>query len=238
MSSLEVDRSTDSSHALRLSAGIFLHDIVVLVLVATALLVAVGTTAARAPAYAYDAPPVARVGVHESGAAVASPGLFSDVRERFGSSPAAAQGACTTSFHAVVATEAASGEMGMLTEAESSGLQASLDPNKLSHLFDKAQHGFDPLVEQFGSREAVVEEMYRGLQGIVPEAGRFTVTRVIGGQSVVIDGAVVNGVPRIGTRTSHDERAQKQSLAASLRPNPSRSVPGHGGRRRGLGRTS
>lgn len=89
--------------------------------------------------------------------------------------------------------------MGMLTEAESSGLQASLDPNKLNHLFDKAQHGFDPLVEQFGSREAVVEEMYRGLQGLVPETGRFTVTRIIGGQSVLIDGAVVNGVPRIGT---------------------------------------
>ena len=108
MSPLEVDRSTDSSQSLRLSAGTFLQDIVVLVLVATALLVAVGTTAARAPAYAYDAPPVARVGVHEFGAVVASPGLFSDVREGSGSSPAAAQGASTTPISRSVATEAAS----------------------------------------------------------------------------------------------------------------------------------
>jgi len=98
-----------------------------------------------------------------------------------------------------VATEAAGGEAGLFTEAESSGLQASLDPNKLSHIFGKAQHGLDQLVEHYGSQEAVVEQMYRGLQGVIPETGRFTVTRIIGGQSVVIDGAVVNGVPRIGT---------------------------------------
>lgn len=47
--------------------------------------------------------------------------------------------------------------------------------------------------------EALRDDGYRGLQGRVPETGRFTVTRTIGGQSVLIDGAVVNGVPRIGT---------------------------------------
>jgi hypothetical protein len=86
-----------------------------------------------------------------------------------------------------------------LTKAESEGLQASLNPSKLHHIFGKAEHNLDPLVQRFGSQEAVAEQMYRGLQGAVPGSGRFTVTRTIGGESVVIDGAVVNGVPRIGT---------------------------------------
>lgn len=168
----------------------------VAVVVASAL---TGTTTARASTYVYDAQSIGRVDTHRFEAADASPAQLSGSREGSELPPVAARGTSTTPFAPVVATEAASSEMGMLTEAESSGLQASLDPNKLNHLFDKAQHGFDPLVEQFGSREAVVEEMYRGLQGLVPETGRFTVTRIIGGQSVLIDGAVVNGVPRIGT---------------------------------------
>lgn len=97
------------------------------------------------------------------------------------------------------AAEAGGDLAGPLSKVEFAGLQKSLDANKLNHIFGKAEHGLDPLVQRFGSQEAVVEQMYRGLEAAVPASGRFTVTRLIGGQSVVIDGAVVDGVPRIGT---------------------------------------
>lgn len=57
----------------------------------------------------------------------------------------------------------------------------------------------DGLVGRYGSQEAVVEQMYRGLAGVTPSEGLFSVTRTIGGQAVTIDGRVVNGIPRIGT---------------------------------------
>ena len=157
------------------------------------------TTTASSATYAYDATPLASVDANACARSEDGQSALDESPDRSAFPSVAARGASTSAAAQQVATEAAGSEMGMLTEAESSGLQASLDPNKLNHLFEKAQHGFDPLVEQFGSREAVVEEMYRGLQGLVPETGRFTVTRIIGGQSVLIDGAVVNGVPRIGT---------------------------------------
>lgn len=62
------------------------------------------TTANVPSGYAYDALAVARVDVHEFGAVVASPSLFSDVHEGSGSSPAAAQGASTTPVRQSVAT--------------------------------------------------------------------------------------------------------------------------------------
>lgn len=64
------------------------------------------TTANVPSGYAYDALAVARVDVHEFGAVVASPSLFSDVHEGSGSSPAAAQGASTTPARSFIATEA------------------------------------------------------------------------------------------------------------------------------------
>ena len=115
--------------------------------------------------------------------------------QRWGPAPPQAETVVATG----VAANGAGDLAGPLTKAESEGLQASLNPNKLNHIFGKAEHNFDPLIQRFGSQQAVVEQMYRGLQGVVPSGGRFTVTRTIGGESVVIDGAVVNGVPRIGT---------------------------------------
>ncbi len=91
--------------------------------------------------------------------------------------------------------------VGPLSKAEYDGLQKALEPNSLNHLFAKQQHGLDGLVERYGSQEAVVEQMYRGLSGAVTPSseGLFSVTRSIGGQAVTIDGRVVNGIPRIGT---------------------------------------
>lgn len=66
-------------------------------------------------------------------------------------------------------------------------------------MFAKQQHGLDGLVERYGSQEAVVEQMYRGLSGVTPSHGLFSVTRMVGGQAVTVDGRVVYGIPRIGT---------------------------------------
>lgn len=91
---------------------------------------------------------------------------------------------------------------GVGAETASAADQAAYDyatqANKLDHILaDK--HNFGPLVQQFGSREAVVQQMLNGLKGLTPASGTFEETIQIGGQQVVVRGAVVNGVVKIGT---------------------------------------
>lgn len=69
---------------------------------------------------------------------------------------------------------------------------------KLSHIF-AAKHHFGPLVQQYGSREAVVQQLLNGLKPLTPSSGRFTVQIVLSGQKVRVLGAVVNGDTKIGT---------------------------------------
>lgn len=80
-------------------------------------------------------------------------------------------------------------------------LDDALRPDKLDHIFDP-KHNFDPLVRQFGGREAAMEQIVRSIGGPLPPAGPFEVARNIGGQTVIIRGAVVDGTPRIGTAFS------------------------------------
>lgn len=91
---------------------------------------------------------------------------------------------------------------GVGAETASTADQAAYDyatqADKLDHIF-AAKHNFDPLVQQFGSREAVVQQMLNGLKGLTPATGTFEQTIQIGGQQVVVRGAVVNGVVKIGT---------------------------------------
>lgn len=69
---------------------------------------------------------------------------------------------------------------------------------KLDHIFvDK--HNLGPLVEQFGSREAVAQQMLNSVKGLTPASGTFEIPVTIGGQTVVVRGAVVNGVTKLGT---------------------------------------
>jgi hypothetical protein len=70
--------------------------------------------------------------------------------------------------------------------------------DKLDHIF-AAKHGFDPLVQEFGTREAVVGQILQNIRGLTPSSGTFNVTTNVGGQSVVVGGSVVNGVVKIGT---------------------------------------
>lgn len=84
------------------------------------------------------------------------------------------------------------------TAADQSAFDYATTSSKLDHIF-AAKHNFDPLVQQFGSREAVVQQLLNGLKGLTPESGTFEQQIVVGGQKVVVRGAVVNGVTEIGT---------------------------------------
>lgn len=77
-------------------------------------------------------------------------------------------------------------------------LQYATRAEKLDHIF-VPKHNLDPLVRQFGSREAVVDQMLRKVSGRTPASGVFEIPFSIGGQTVVVRGAVVDGVVKLGT---------------------------------------
>jgi YD repeat-containing protein len=85
-----------------------------------------------------------------------------------------------------------------LSAADQSALDYATTSSKLDHIF-AAKHDFDPLVQQYGSREAVVQQVLNGLKGLTPESGTFEQQIVVGGQKVIVRGAVVDGVTKIGT---------------------------------------
>jgi hypothetical protein len=82
--------------------------------------------------------------------------------------------------------------------SERAALEYATREDKLGHVF-VPKHKLEPLVEKFGSREAVMEQVIKSITDLVPKAGKFEVTCNIGGQAVVVRGAVVDGVPKIGT---------------------------------------
>jgi RHS repeat-associated protein len=92
------------------------------------------------------------------------------------------------------ATEEAEG----LSAADQAAYDYATEGNKLDHIF-AAKHDLEPLVEQFGSREAAAQEILNGLHGLTPASGTFEIPITVGEQDVVVRGAVVNGVVKIGT---------------------------------------
>jgi hypothetical protein len=73
------------------------------------------------------------------------------------------------------------------------------NPNNLDHVFAE-KHNFGDLINQFGSQQNVLKQMILSLRSAsLPEAGVFNTVVDLGGTSVEVNGAVVNGVPRIGT---------------------------------------
>jgi len=73
------------------------------------------------------------------------------------------------------------------------------NPAKVAHIFDKAQHNLGPLVSKLGGQENTVRAVLNGLNGKLPSAGTFETTVRVAGESVVVRGSVVGGVPKIGT---------------------------------------
>jgi hypothetical protein len=86
------------------------------------------------------------------------------------------------------------------------GAARAVDPNKLHHIFGDAAHGLDDVVKAAGSREAAFGAMEKAAQGAF-DAGKFAEIRPgvfegaanVGGVDVIVRGAVVDGVFRIGS---------------------------------------
>jgi hypothetical protein len=73
------------------------------------------------------------------------------------------------------------------------------DANKLDHLFP-AKHNLDGLVNQLGGRENTIRAILNVANGKLPASGVFNnIPVTVGGQTVIIRGNVINGVPRLGT---------------------------------------
>jgi len=99
----------------------------------------------------------------------------------------------------VLAANTGAGVARPLSQVESRTLADALRPDKLSHVFDP-KHNFGPLVETYGSEAGAMEQIVRSLdRAALPRSGLFEVTTQVGGQGVVVRGAVVDGVARIGT---------------------------------------
>ncbi|NDK57359.1 RHS repeat-associated core domain-containing protein [Pontibacter sp. BT213] len=73
------------------------------------------------------------------------------------------------------------------------------DPNKLNHLFP-AKHNLSSLVSMLGGKENTIRAVLNSANGKLPATGIFKDVPVnVAGQTVLIRGNVINGVPRIGT---------------------------------------
>jgi RHS repeat-associated protein len=87
--------------------------------------------------------------------------------------------------------------------SSASNVSSSVDPNKLNHIFGKAQHNLSALEAAFGgSRQAAYEALQRATQAAVNSqrlTGVFEVVVRVGGSDVTVRGKVVDGVARIGT---------------------------------------
>ena len=77
------------------------------------------------------------------------------------------------------------------------------DFNKLHHIFGRAKHELDGLVEEFESQRAAFEAMQEAAENMVKSkgiaGGRYEETVRVGGQLLTVRGEVVDGVVRIGT---------------------------------------
>jgi len=123
-------------------------------------------------------------GAFGAGSMLIGPGLGSALAKRggAGTTSAAAAPVAAQSDAAVAAT-----------------LKDALRPSKLDHVFEP-KHNFAPLVERYGTRENAMEQIVQSLKGPgMPEKGVFEVSRTVGDQTVIIRGAVVDGIIRIGT---------------------------------------
>jgi hypothetical protein len=78
----------------------------------------------------------------------------------------------------------------------------TIDPNRLHHIFDNADHNLGGVVSQFGSQQAAYHAMELATQAAVDAQGIrgvFEISVQVGQQMVTVRGNVVGGVARIGT---------------------------------------
>jgi RHS repeat-associated protein len=80
--------------------------------------------------------------------------------------------------------------------------ELAVDANKLNHIFGRVRHDLAPLLEQFDSQEEAFNALQRAASQAVESQGLTGVYRVVvevGGHQVTVNGAVVEGIVRIGT---------------------------------------
>jgi len=61
------------------------------------------------------------------------------------------------------------------------------------------KHELGSLVAQFGNEKEVLRQLLLSIRPRVPTSGIFEIVTQLGGQNVVVRGAVVNGITKIGT---------------------------------------
>ena len=90
---------------------------------------------------------------------------------------------------------------GVSSDALQKTFESANTENKLVHVIDPAKHGFGNLVQAAGGRSEAMKMIVDSLGDAddLPQVGRFEVARTIGGEQVTIRGAMVNGIPRLGT---------------------------------------
>ncbi|GHJ48753.1 hypothetical protein Cs7R123_60950 [Catellatospora sp. TT07R-123] len=165
---------------------------------------AAAVAAAEAAAAEAAAAAAAEAAAAEAAAAAAAEAAAAEAAaaEAAAAEAAAAEGAAAEGAAAegAAAEGAAAGE-GFSEEVMEQAYEYANTESKLAHIIDPAKHNLEPIVEAAGGRseamKALVDSLASG-EGL-PAAGRFEVTRIIEGATVTIRGAVVNGVPKIGT---------------------------------------
>jgi RHS repeat-associated protein len=105
--------------------------------------------------------------------------------------------------------EAAIAKSGAEVAAEGEGAelleqvgQDAIQANKLNHIFGNAAHDLDSVVSTFGSEEAAFRAIQQGTEAAVQQQGLtgvFQTTVQVGGETITVRGAVVNGAVKIGT---------------------------------------
>jgi hypothetical protein len=72
----------------------------------------------------------------------------------------------------------------------------------LNHIFGKAEHNLDSLVNEFGSQESAYNALQKATQAAVTDQGLkgvFETTIQVGSETITVRGNVIDGIARIGT---------------------------------------
>jgi hypothetical protein len=87
-----------------------------------------------------------------------------------------------------------------LTEIRRGIASTLANPNSMSHIF-ASKHNLNILISKAGSEANIIRRLYLSLgqSGSLPLSGTFEVSLNVYDQNVIVRGAMINGVPRIGT---------------------------------------
>ena len=83
-------------------------------------------------------------------------------------------------------------------EKLSQALDYAMQENNLNHIFS-SKHNLDPLVKILGNQKNVLSTVLFASNGQFPSAGTFSANVNLYGYDIWIRGAMVNGIPKIGT---------------------------------------